>query len=321
VEFTCKICGYSKNDTSYMVKGRGVDGTFEYVECVNCYCLQIASIPENMSDYYSDDYYSLQPSVDEGASVFRKLLAREYDKAHSYYYTKKGSWVSRLICMLFPESMPPIEPIDDIFEKKILDVGCGQGRLLKTLAKAGFKNLYGVDPFVREDSVYDMADGKTIRIYKCEIFELEETFDIITLIYSLEHMPAQEEVLSHMFSSLNKGGGGIVKIPTVSSYAYRKYGMNWFSLGAPEHLFLHSVESISILCRKIGFIIDKIVYDSPGITLSISKYLSKGYSVEQAKRRIYSPAGVVPYLCATLTAKYLNNRNQGDTIAVYLRKP
>ena len=39
-------------------------GNFEYFECPHCKCLQIASVPENLSEYYGTNYYSYNTPED-----------------------------------------------------------------------------------------------------------------------------------------------------------------------------------------------------------------------------------------------------------------
>jgi 2-polyprenyl-3-methyl-5-hydroxy-6-metoxy-1,4-benzoquinol methylase len=42
---------------------------------------------------------------------------------------------------------------------RILDVGCGSGSLLQRLARAGFQDLTGADPFIKTDT---SSNGVTI---------------------------------------------------------------------------------------------------------------------------------------------------------------
>jgi len=57
---TCRICGWTGEITALIIKEMhyGTKEAFEYFECGNCHCLQIAEIPQNLRDYYETDYYS-----------------------------------------------------------------------------------------------------------------------------------------------------------------------------------------------------------------------------------------------------------------------
>lgn len=63
---TCRICGWAGEAYAFMAKEMfyGTRDEFEYFECENCHCLQIAEIPDNLGNYYENTYYSFkQPSV------------------------------------------------------------------------------------------------------------------------------------------------------------------------------------------------------------------------------------------------------------------
>lgn len=56
----CKICGAEANRKVYYVKEMffGTGKEFPYFECEQCQCMQIADIPEDLSEYYGKGYYS-----------------------------------------------------------------------------------------------------------------------------------------------------------------------------------------------------------------------------------------------------------------------
>ena len=56
----CKICGEIRENHCYNVKEMfyGTMEEFTYFECSHCHCMQIMDIPDNMGQYYGDDYYS-----------------------------------------------------------------------------------------------------------------------------------------------------------------------------------------------------------------------------------------------------------------------
>lgn len=63
---TCRICGWTGDGVSFTAKEMfyGTREEFEYFECGNCHCLQIAKVPENLGKYYENTYYSYkQPPV------------------------------------------------------------------------------------------------------------------------------------------------------------------------------------------------------------------------------------------------------------------
>ena len=58
----CKICGNTYNNSIHLATERllNLRDEFQYLECANCYCLQIVETPENLSKYYPGEYYSFR---------------------------------------------------------------------------------------------------------------------------------------------------------------------------------------------------------------------------------------------------------------------
>jgi len=314
------ICDNTKDNICYDVKEMmfGFNDYFNYMECGECGCLQLINIPENLSKYYPDNYYSFEQNR---ASGIKKFLLDLIDKAIAHKYKKSEGVMGKLLCTLFPEILPPIEPSGNVFDKKILDVGCGNGKLLKKLAALGFTNLFGVDLFIEKDMVLNLPNLKEIKILKGTLFDIQESFDIIMFNTSFEHMLEQKEILLRARAILHETGTCIIKIPTTSSYAWKTYRENWFGLDAPRHLFLHSTNSINKLSKKCGLKIEKIIYDSLiDIGLTRSSLYKKGWDVDSQNRFLYSPIGMIYVLKHIIMAKWLNTRNQGDSITIYLKK-
>ena len=57
----CIACGEAANYKEYIFKEMmfGTRDSFTYLECSNCGCLQIKQVPDDLSKYYPDNYYSL----------------------------------------------------------------------------------------------------------------------------------------------------------------------------------------------------------------------------------------------------------------------
>jgi len=100
---------------------------------------------------------------------------------------------------------------------EILDVCCGPGPLEVYLDNYGFKNVEAVD--FSEEGIkiakaksskynYTIGDAKELNeIYK------NKSFDVIFCCQSLEHMPNDVLVLSHMYNLLKDGGLLVISVP------------------------------------------------------------------------------------------------------------
>lgn len=163
----CRICESSINTPMYKVREMyfGTRDEFEYQQCAACDCLQIVVIPDNLSQYYPEHYYSKrikQQYLHKASSALREFKLNAC--------LGKRRLVSLVLFFLRKPRLPPwIAYIDINSRSRILDVGCGAGKLLLKLGKKGFRYLEGVDPFIDETITY--ANG--VKIYKNQIWNKE----------------------------------------------------------------------------------------------------------------------------------------------------
>lgn len=300
----------------------GTREEFDYFECSRCGCLQIAEIPHDMSGFYPDDYYSFA-ALDE-TSLVKKLRRFVSRKRNEYALFHRGV-VGKLLYALRRPVMPfeSLREFDALKDKVVLDVGCGSGEFAHYLRELGI-NIIGIDPFVRQDIHYDNG----LNILKTTIFdfskETTQLFDLIMFNHSFEHMPNPQETLQAANTLLRHSGAIMVRIPTVSSYAWEHYRTNWVQLDAPRHLFLHSVESMRILAANTGLEVSTIRYDSDELQFCGSEQYLKNIPLTSPhsyrtsiESSIFSKKDIA---CYKKQAAELNKQNLGDMAAFYLTK-
>lgn len=314
----CRICGTDSAHPVYQVKEMmlGIRDEHEYFQCQHCHCLQIAHIPDNLPEYYpSENYYSY--SAPDTANPVKKALVGLRD----VYATTGQSLPGRLLNLLMPnDKLSTLRPLNVDKHARILDVGCGAGILLNSLRNIGFENILGIDPFNEQDIEYPNG----LRIEKRDIFSEQGQWDVIMFHHSFEHLPEQQKTLQKVWQQLKPGGTALLRVPTVSSFAWQHYGVNWSQLDAPRHLFLHSVDSIRQLAEQTQFTVEDVVYDSNAFQFWGSEQYERDIPLRSEKSWAESPENS-PFTRQEIKAfakrsRELNAVNQGDQAAFYLRK-
>ena len=316
----CKICGNSNQNIDYIAREMmmGSRDKFEYFECSKCGCLQIAEIPINLVKYYPENYYSFSEYFSEKLGVVKLFLRRQRTK---YFIKKKNIFGWFYTKIKGAPHLPDWIKLAKLeLDLDILDVGCGNGNLLLRLSEQGFSNLTGVDPFIKNDIFYDNG----VKIFKQELVDLKQKFDFIMLNHSLEHIPEQLSMMITLNKKVKSNGAILIRIPTVSSFSWRKYKTDWVQLDAPRHLFLHSINSISLLAEKAGFAIEFIEYDSTEFQFYGSEQYLRDISLSDERSYTNNPDGSIftdlEIKRFQEKANDLNNARDGDQVCVLLRK-
>jgi SAM-dependent methyltransferase len=315
----CEICGNSTDNKYYLVREMmyGMGEEFNYMECSQCGCLQLPSPPDDLSKYYGDNYYSMR---NPRKNPIRAWLDR---KRYKYAIAQKGSLIGKILFKKYgfpnPNFVEWVKRTNLQPENSVLDIGCGTGYLLQQMAKAGFQNLTGIDPYLNQKEIF--VNG--VRIQKKSIAEVSQPYDLIVMHHSFEHMFNPLSVLQNTYNILNRGRYALVAIPLIG-YAWRKYGINWVAIDAPRHLYLHTISSMKMLVQKAGFQVADIVYDSHAYQFWGSEQIARGIPIrsdrsyaDTPKQSIFSNEDMKLF---HQQAQELNRQKDGDSACFYLYK-
>ncbi|MBE7220125.1 MAG: methyltransferase domain-containing protein, partial [Caulobacteraceae bacterium] len=234
----------------------GLRTRFTYGACDTCGALQLLDPPEDFRPFYGDGYYSFADDL-------------EAEFAEDAVRAAQGQAVRRLLAPEVPEAQAPpmpgvrrallaMRPLGLQARARVLDVGCGAGRLPYLLHLAGFAGVEGADAFLAVAPAY--ARGP--RIHKARLEEMEGGWDVIMLHHAFEHLGDPVGALRAVAARLAASGRVLLRLPLCDSYAWRRYRSDWVQLDAPRHLFLHTRASLARAAAAAGLVVERVVCDS-----------------------------------------------------------
>ena len=192
--------------------------------------------PEEMAPFYARDYYGGETAKFEPfVEAMRDRLAR--------------SRAARLI-----EGLP--------VGARVLDVGCGDGRLLAALGVLGCE---GVGTERQADHPRPGRSAGDTEILPGDLTQLDlpaGRFDLCIYWHVLEHLHDPAASLLAARRALRPGGRLVIAVPNLDSLQARWCRGRWFHLDLPRHLFHFSPGSLAALLVRTGFSATRISHFS-----------------------------------------------------------
>ena len=169
---------------------------------------------------------------------------------------------------------------------RLLDVGCGNGLFLGSMARAGW-SAHAVDFDAAALALAARQRGVTTSQGALSELALPAaSFDAIHMGNVIEHLSDPLKTLAECHRLLKPGGRMVVITPNLDSLGHRLFGADWRGLEPPRHVFLFSVRSLTKLARAAGF-------NAPRVFSVTGDRAGAGYIVEQSAQ-IARAEGRVP---------------------------
>jgi 2-polyprenyl-3-methyl-5-hydroxy-6-metoxy-1,4-benzoquinol methylase len=140
-----------------------------------------------------------------------------------------------------------------IGQGRLLDFGCGGGEYLCRMREQGWQ-VTGMDASV--EVVRDVRERLGLRVYSGTLPHLKllpNTFDVITMWSSLEHVHQPMETLRSAYRLLTPGGKLYLTVPNIDSWPYHWFTQNWFALELPRHLTHFTSSTLRTMLEVAGF--------------------------------------------------------------------
>ncbi len=202
-------------------------GTFMFVKCKKCRLIlqNPQPLPEDLSFRYDQSYCEYEV---KNQTVFSGLQSQGLKDINfnSFFSEKNG--------------------------KKILDVGCATGRLLKDFKDAGW-SCTGVeicDPSAEYGRVNYDLDIKSCTLEQAEF--QKALFDVVHHSHVIEHIPDMDNFLKENNRVLKTGGFLVCTTPNAFSLQRYLFKQEWRSAIA-DHIFLFSRFNLARMMKFYGF--------------------------------------------------------------------
>ncbi len=138
--------------------------------------------------------------------------------------------------------------------RRILDVGCGQGLYLADMHKEGW-DVYGCDISREKVECLSRVFGPH-HVLLGEVDALSFPggfFDAVSLWHVIEHLYDSASALQRVYELLRPGGRLVIGTPNATSPEARTFGRWWVGYDVPRHLVVFSRRSLLAQLERAGF--------------------------------------------------------------------
>lgn len=223
-------------------------------KCLICDGQLVKSVRSNLYQYYICNYCNTSqlipfPSQEELDTLYNKFHLTD-EEGGNY------DWIEDRIKSDFPKKIELVKKNTNSTAPKLLDVGCGKGFFIEGCIKNKI-NAIGID--VSKSGVYYATNVLKVNAEQNDIvnfskrIENHNSYDVITLWATIEHLPNPQDVFKAIYTCLKPGG--LFFIDTgLGNDRFEKFlsgHSQWYD--APQHLFVYSVEGLKLLLRNSGF--------------------------------------------------------------------
>jgi SAM-dependent methyltransferase len=179
------------------------------------------------------------PSVLQGLYEDSTYLYDDMEPVLTKNYMRYVRWATKL---LISQTQP----------WKAIDIGCGNGFMVKALQDAGF-DAFGIepsedavrkaDPVIRSKLISGLADSHSLG---------HETYDLLTCFQTLDHMPDPLTFMGDCFAALKPGGVVLFINHDIASFTARILGKHCPMIDV-VHTYLHTHTTMKTLFHRTGF--------------------------------------------------------------------
>jgi SAM-dependent methyltransferase len=261
----CPTGGHLRLRPAFAARDRvhGVPGEYRYDACDDCGTVfqnpRVAT--EDLGRCYPADYYETLADADEPppaaartgvrgwlGDAVRRAVARPSDAP----VLARALASSRLLReRAFAGLRDALIPRGGACGRA-LDAGCGAGRLLRLLARAGW-DAEGLEWDAAAAARARASSGRPVTVGDFFRAPLPPAaFDLIVLHHVLEHLPDPAAAVARAAQLLAPGGRVVFVYPNPRALGARVFRASWYPWEVPRHLVFPSRAALAELARGAG---------------------------------------------------------------------
>jgi ubiquinone/menaquinone biosynthesis C-methylase UbiE len=235
----CPLCQATRAEPFLDTRKYSTDGVeYQVVSCPDCGLLYTRPAPGagELRSLYDETYMPYRTAGSSSKIEKPPLLSV---KGLTEMFHRTMQWERRL-------ALKGIRP------GRILDVGCGSGDFLGSLAHLGWET-YGTD---LSEAGAELARARGIQAYRGDLSAAafpDDFFEVVTLWHVLEHVPDPLEQLAEIRRVLKPGGLLVVEVPNARSATFSLTKAKWYYLDVPRHLQHFTPSTIDAVLGQAGF--------------------------------------------------------------------
>jgi SAM-dependent methyltransferase len=227
----CKICD-SPTEPVGTCPGKYIRSNFEVVRCGKCHFAFVTNPHVNPGEIYGDDYYR-----GKGADP---LVDYEFEANHPDTTIRRYEWRG------IARAVVDYKPVNE--STKWLDFGCGTGGLVRYCRDHLKCQAFGYDSGTVHRHLRDL--GSHLLTHP-DLEKYRGTFDIVTAIEVLEHVPDPIAELRVIRSLLKPGG--LFFFTTGNAQPYSQQLLRWRYVTPEIHISFFEPISLDVALQKAGF--------------------------------------------------------------------
>ncbi len=163
-----------------------------------------------------------------------------------YYFQKTYSqrlWAYTRLVHLLPHWL-------GYHPQTLLDIGCGDGALIEVARMAGITSYgFEISPSLIRLVQAQLGVDSVVSDLTCLP---EKSYDIVTLINVLEHVPEPIKILQECKRLIKTGGMLLVHVPNIGGLPARLTRARWHQIEPLEHFYYFHEHTLKHMLMKVG---------------------------------------------------------------------